>query len=168
MERRLWVSGEASAREGPCRPAILLHPETWHGCVKTNSLRHYATIAFACALIIGGIAAFWSGAGLYWRKPCGWMALIAALDAALVLRLAGLPSGSARGRLALLATALAIPAGAFVVAATCIGLGFGTLPHEAVWRIDPGLVVTWWRLNGSIWDALALPLSLPLAWYAGR
>lgn len=136
--------------------------------MKPIPVRHYATITFACVLIVGGIAAFWSGAGLFSGKPCGWMALIAALDAALVLRLAGLPPGTERGHIALLATALAIPTGVFVVAATCIGIGFGALPHEAIWRIDPQLAITWWRLNGNAWDTVAILISLPLAWYAGR
>ncbi len=136
--------------------------------MKPIPARQYATAAFACLLVVGGVAAIWGGFGLFWRRPCGWMALVAALDAAVLLRLAGFPAGPARARIALLATALSIPAGAFVVAAISIGVGFGTLPHEAIWRIGPDLATTWWRLNGSVWDMLAMLLSLPLAWRAGR
>lgn len=130
--------------------------------------RHYPTAALAGLLVIAGMAAVWGGFGLFWRKPCGWMALVAALDAAVLLRLAGFPAGSARARIALLATALAILAGGYVVAAVCIGVGFGTLPHEAIWRIGPELAGLWWRLNIGTWDALALLLALPLAWRMGR
>ena len=136
--------------------------------MKPIPARQYATAAFAGLLIVGGIVAIWGGLGLIWRKPCGWMALVAALDAAVLLRLAGFPAGAARARIASMATALSIPAGAFVVAAASIGAGFGTLPHEAIWHIGPDLATTWWRLNGSAWDALAMLLALPLAWRAGR
>ena len=148
----------------------LFYPTPWpdHARVKSIPVRHYAAAAFACLLVIGGVAAIWAGFGLAWRTPCGWMALVAALDAAVLMRLAGFPAGSARARIALAATALSIPVGAFVVAAVVIGVGFGTLPHEAIWRIGPDMAATWWRLNGSLWDVLAMIAALPLAWRMGR
>lgn len=137
-------------------------------CVKSIPARHYVTATFVAVLALAGIAAIWGGVGLFRRSPCGWMALIAAVDAAILMRLSGFPAGAMRAHITLVITALSIVAGGFVVAAASIGIGFGALPHEAIWRTAPETAMFWWRLNISAWDVLPMLLSLPLAWRMGR
>ena len=64
----------------------------------------------AALALIGsaGIAAAWVAASLLTSSQCGWMAVIAALDAAWLLRLGRAPSGWARMALGVAATLLAI------------------------------------------------------------
>lgn len=136
--------------------------------MKQTTYQHYAIALTTTLIVIAGIAALWGGVSLVWRCTCGTMALVAAADAAILFRLAGFPPGVARARMVLASTALAILAGAFVVAAIRIGIPFGTLPHEAIWRIDPELAILWWRLNINWWDGIAMLFALPLAWRVGR
>lgn len=149
------------------RLAILLHPVrvTESGVTPVR----YALLAAVTALLaIAGMAAIWSAVALVLKSPCGWMAPVVAIDVALMLRLAGLPRGRGRAAVALGTALAALAAGAFAVAAISIGRAFGTLPHEAIWFIDPPLALTWWRFNAGWIDVLAAALALPLAWRLGR
>lgn len=129
---------------------------------------HYPIALLTAALAIAGLAALWSGLGLSLRSACAWMALIAALDAAVLMRLAGLPAGRARCLIVLSTTLLALPVSIYCVGATQVGALFGVRPHEALWMTGPDLALTWWRLNTAHYD-LAFPLlSLPLAWWLDR
>ncbi len=124
--------------------------------------------AFTALVAIAGVAAIWAGVSLALRGPCGWMALVAAIDAALLLRLAGLPGGRHRAGVAVAATALSILAGIFVVGSVNIGVGFATLPHQALWLTGPQLAWTWWQFNTGLWELLLAVLALPLAWKLAR
>ena len=129
----------------------------------------YLLLAMSTALlVIAGMAAIWVALAILLKSPCGWMVPIAAIDAALLLRLSGLPKGRGRAAAALGATFSTLAIGGFAVAASSIGRAFGTPPHEALWRIDPTLAWTWWRFNSSGFDFLAAALALPLAWRLGR
>ncbi len=128
-----------------------------------------ALLALATALLAAaGMTGIWCAAALLLKSPCGWMALVVAVDVALMMRLSGLPSGTGRAATATAATLLTLATGAFAVAGVRIGHAFGEVPHLAVWRIDLPLALTWWRLNFSAFDALAAALALPLAWRLGR
>lgn len=136
--------------------------------MKNNSFRTHAVIVFVLVLATLGVAAIWGGLSLFRGTTCAWMAPIAALDVVLLLRLAGLPSGRQRLVASLLITSCAILAGGFTVAALRIGAAFGTLPHEALYQIGPGLAATWWQMNISGWDVAVMLTALPLAWVLGR
>ena len=133
-----------------------------------TSTRLLLVNAFTALLVIGGVAGIWVALGMMLRSPCAWMAPVAALDAALLLYLSGVPRGRRRAVSALLITVAAIAAGAFAMAASAIGVIFGTLPHVAIWQIGPELALTWWRMNAVGLDALMVTLALPLAWWVGR
>ena len=122
------------------------------------------------ALVVGvlGIVAVWVGAFLWLRGPAAWMAPIAALDMALMLRLAAAPPGRARAMLATLATATAIGLGLWMVASTQMAMLIGITPLESALRLGPVLAGELLRHATDGWDMAMLALSLPLAWWLGR
>ncbi len=136
--------------------------------MPASLLRDLAMSAIVLLFATAGVAAIWGVLALSLRSTCGWMALFAAIDVALLLRLAGIRPGIVRAGTALLGTSTTLLAAGFVVAAARIGSVFGTLPHEAIWRIGPELAATWWRLNVSAWDLVAIALAFPLAWALAR
>lgn len=110
-------------------------------------------------LLLGsaGAAAFWTLLALSWDRQLGWMAVVAAVDVALLLRLARVARGALRGALALAATALAIALANWWIAGAQIGRMFGMLPWEAIPRT--GLHYAW-TLSGMANG------PVELAWYA--
>ncbi len=134
----------------------------------TLALRSLATLIFLVLLVALGMAAIWGTAAIFTRSSCGWMALLVAADAALLLRLAAIPAGPSRAVMAVIITLFALLLGSFIVAAMNIGLAFGTAPPESLMMIDPILALTWWRLNLSPLDGASLLLALPLSWWLGR
>ena len=57
-------------------------------------------------LLLGSVffTLIWIMLALYLERPCTWMAVLGAIDAALILRFAGMPAGWARAAWAMLAT----------------------------------------------------------------
>ena len=100
--------------------------------------------------------------GLPWAFP------LAALDMALMLRLAAAPAGRARAMLATLATATAIGLGLWMVASTQMAMLIGITPLESALRLGPVLAGELLRHATDGWDMAMLALSLPLAWWLGR
>lgn len=68
-------------------------------------------------------------------RQCSWMAVLAALDAALLLRLARVQSGWARAGWGVLATLVAIALANWGVIATRVGRSVGLLPWESIQRL---------------------------------
>lgn len=136
--------------------------------MNTTSPSSHVVAGFTALVAVAGIAAIWAGVSLALRGPCGWMALVAAIDAALLLRLAGLAAGRYRAGVAVTTTVLSILAGIFVVGSVNIGVGFAILPHQALWLTGPQLAWTWWQLNTGAWEVLLAVLALPLAWKLAR
>ncbi|MFY8136087.1 MAG: hypothetical protein ACOVKS_13900, partial [Aquimonas sp.] len=52
--------------------------------------------AISGSVAVLGLAAVWAGVSLHFGGPSPWMLLVVTLDAALLLRLAGLPAGRTR------------------------------------------------------------------------
>ena len=116
-------------------------------------------------LLLGsaGMAAAWIVAARVGGGQLGWIAVLAALDAALMLRLGGMRGGWARGALAVLGTALAIALANWGIVATQMGAPMGLLPWESMTRLGPGFVWTLVKLaNGAIdvaWWGAALVIA---------
>ncbi|KAA2284171.1 hypothetical protein [Arenimonas fontis] len=135
---------------------------------RTVSLHGWILPAFALAAGVLGVAALWVAAGLGLAAMCGWMAPVAALDMALMLRLAAMAPGRARAWLSLAGTALAILVSTWLLAAAQFGVLLGLAPWESASRIGPSLVWELLRYGSGPWDWTFVLLALPLAWRLGR
>lgn len=95
-------------------------------------------------LLLGsaGMAAAWILAARMGSGQLSWIAVLAALDAALMLRLGGMRGGWARAGLAVLGTALAIALANWGIVAMQMGAPMGLLPWESMTRLGPGFIWT--------------------------
>lgn len=116
-------------------------------------------------LLLGSLffAAIWTLLAVYTGRPCGWMAVLAALDVALMLRWGGMPRGATRMLVAVLATAAIAVLVNWVTAATQIGLAMGLNPWDSALKL--GMDYAWTlaglanRTADRIWMAVALVLA---------
>lgn len=122
------------------------------------------------ALCIGvlGMTAAWLGLSMLLRSPCGWLAPVAALDMALMLRLSAAPAGRLRAALAILGTAAAIALSYWMLAATQMGQLLDLSPLESAQRLGPVLAGELVRHMTSGWDIGLAALALVLAWRFAR
>ncbi len=122
------------------------------------------------ALAVGvlGMTAVWLALAMFLRSPCGWLAPLAALDIALMLRLAAAPAGRPRAALAVLGTATAIALSYWMIAATQMGQLLGLSPLESAQRLGPVLAGELVRHMTSGWDIAFAALALVLAWRLAR
>ena len=133
------------------------------GPVPTRTrLRALALLAFGSL----GFAAAWILLAAALGRPCSWMAIPAALDAALLLRFARYPRGAARAVLAVVATIMVVALACWGIAAARIGAPLGLMPWESAlrlgaefgWllvRLDNGAVDLAWFGAGLVVAALA-------------
>lgn len=119
----------------------------------------------AVALLVGvlGMSAVWVAVAVLSDRSCSWLALVAAIDMALLLRLTDAPVGVARSLAAVLATAATVALSQWLIAATHLGFELGLEPMASAFRL--GNVLAWQlsRLNLSGADWIFLIASLPLA-----
>ncbi|HEX5693628.1 MAG TPA: hypothetical protein VFY00_03295 [Arenimonas sp.] len=124
------------------------------------------TLAWVAGVL--GMVALWTAVTLALRSPSGWLALVAAVDLALLLRLAAMPSGHGRAWAAVAGTAVAIALGYWFHAAIMMGLMLGLQPVESALRLGPVLAGELIRQGTSAWDLAWALLALPLAWKLAR
>ena len=84
-----------------------------------------------------GCAAAWILVSLSTGRLCAWFAVLAGIDAALLLRLARMPAGGARMALAVLGTAAAIALAYWGIIASQLARTVGMLPWESALRLGP-------------------------------
>ncbi|MBB3275329.1 MULTISPECIES: hypothetical protein [Pseudoxanthomonas] len=120
-------------------------------------------------LLLGGLcfSLIWVLLALYLGRQSGWMALLAALDAAVLLRFAGVRPGGRRALVAALATvAMAVLANWFIIASQ-LGFVLGLLPWESALRLGLSHAWTLAQLaNGTLDWACLLVSPLLAAWLA--
>jgi hypothetical protein len=122
----------------------------------------------ALAVGILGISAVWLALAVLSGLPCSWLALFAAADMALMLRLTQAPPGVSRRLVAAVATTIAIALSQWLVVATYLGQSLGLTPLESAYRLGPVLAWAMTVLNLHTADWGMILLSLPLAaWWAG-
>jgi hypothetical protein len=119
----------------------------------------------ALALLVGiaGMTVAWVAVAVLSGQPCSWLALVAALDMALMLRLTRAPAGTTRMLVALLATALAVVATQWLIIATQLGAVMGLPPLASALRLGPALAWHLASLSLDRLDWILLVSALPLA-----
>ena len=133
--------------------------------------RRPASFAFAAALLLLGslgAAAAWVLVAMALDRQSSWMALVAAADAALIVRLAGLRPGSARALCGALATLLAILAANWGIVAAWLGRSLGLLPWESMTKLGPEFGWLLMRLSNTTADLAWLAAALLVAAFASR
>lgn len=115
-----------------------------------------------------GIAAAWVLVAIALDSQASWMALVAAADAALVVRLARLRPGVARALCGVLATLLAILAANWGIVAAWLGRNLGLLPWESMLKLGPEFGWLLMRLGNGSADLAWLVAGLVLAALASR
>ena len=105
---------------------------------------------------------------LYVERPCTWMAVLGAIDAALILRFAGMPAGWARAAWAMLATALMIALANWGIAATQMGMSMGLNPLDSAMKLGMGHAWTLLGLANHTIDLVWMGVALVVAAIAAR
>ena len=110
-------------------------------------------------LLIGssGIAAAWVLFSFASGQQSSWIAVIAAIDATLLLRLGRMPGGWLRSSFGVAGTALAIAMANWGIVAAQVGREMGLLPWESMFRLGPQFT---WMLTMLVND------RVDLAWWA--
>ena len=110
----------------------------------------------------------WTSLALATGRQHGWIALLAALEAAWMLRLGGMAPGWPRRLLALTATLAMIVAVQWLVAAGHIGAQMGLAPWQAAPKMGAFYVWTLSQLANTAFDLACLALAPLLALWAAR
>ena len=125
----------------------------------------------AIALLLlasAGIAAAWALVALVTGRQCSWMALVAALDAVIVLRITGARPGALRACVAAMATAVAIVLANWWIAAGQIGRSLGLMSWDSSLRLGPDYAWTLATLANRPADLAWIAAALLFALIAGR
>jgi hypothetical protein len=120
------------------------------------------------AIGIPGVIALWSIVAYASDSRAGWMALVVALDAALLLRIGRYPAGNERVLLALLTTLLGVLAGYWLVAALPISEAMGQLPVVAAGHMGWDFAWTVIRLGNTPLDWACAGIALLMAAWLTR
>ncbi len=127
------------------------------------SIRAWALPLLALVAGIAGISAVWVAFAELSGSPCSWLALVAAIDMAVLLRLTHAPASRARMLVAASATALAIALAHWMLAAIQMGGLIGLAPLESAQRLGPSLAWQLAKLRLDRVDWVLLVAALPLA-----
>jgi hypothetical protein len=137
--------------------------------LPSNNASSWLLPAFALVAGVLGADAVWVALAVATKAPCSWMALVAALDVVLLLRMTGVRPGRARVLVAVFATALAAALAQWLIVATQLGIVLGLQPLDSAMRLGPVLARELTKLSLGPGDIAWLLVSLPFAaWLAGR
>jgi hypothetical protein len=131
--------------------------------LSKNSLVRWLLPGMALVAGILGISAVWVTAATILDRSCSWLALLAALDVALLLKVTNAPAGPVRIAVAVTATAVAVVLSQWLIVAAQIGISLGMGPLTASLRLGPVLAWHLSKLSLTDTDWILLLASLPLA-----
>ena len=123
-----------------------------------------------CLLLLGStfFTLIWIMLALYLERPCSWMAVLGAIDAAVILRFAGMPAGWARATWAVVATALMIVLANWGIAAVQMGISMGLNPWDSAMKLGLGHAWTLAGLANHGIDLMWMAMALVVAALAAR
>ena len=119
--------------------------------------------AIATVAGVAGMVGAWVAVGALSGSSLSWLALVAALDVVLLLRLAHAPPGRGRVLVAVASTFVIVAAAQWLLAATRIGALVGLEPFASAARLGPALGWQVVKLSLGRVDWVLLLASLPLA-----
>ena len=117
---------------------------------------------------VAGFAAVWVIVGLYRDAQSSWMAILGALDVAMLVRLGRWSPGPRRAGLAVLATAAMIVVANWGITSGQLGAVLGLLPWDSALRLGMNHAWTLAQLANGVGDALWLGFALLVAALAAR
>ena len=136
---------------------------------NSTAARPFSAITIGLLLLASaGIAAAWALLALVSGRQCSWMALVAAADAAVLLRMLRIHPGFARAGAAFASTALAIALANWWIAASQVGRTLGLLPWDSSLRLGPDYAWTLATLANRPADLAWLALALICAAASAR
>lgn len=115
-----------------------------------------------------GMSTLWTVLNLQTGVLNGWFALLVAVDAAIMLRLAGMHRGVASVVLAAGSTAAAAVLVGFLTTVVRVGYVMGLKPLESAGRMSGGLALALVETALRPWDWIGLAAGLLLAWWLCR
>ena len=119
-------------------------------------------------LASAGAAAIWTLVSLAVDRQLGWMAIVAALDAAVVLRFMRMPAGPARMLLAAAGTLLAIALANWWIAGGQMGALVGFPPWDAIPRLGAAHAWTLFGLASTPLDLATYAVAVVVALLVAR
>lgn len=118
------------------------------------------------ALVTATLA--WLFVALLSGRQAGWMAVLAALEIAFMLRLGGFPAGPARVAVTVLGTALVALAANWGIASAYLGGSMGLNPWDSSLRMGPFMAWTLIQLANGATEVLWLAVALVIGWWTAR
>lgn len=120
---------------------------------------------FACLAGVLGVAAIWVVVAMLLGNAASWMALVAAVDAVVLLRLFGFPAGRAAALMAAAATLATFVLANWMIAATVVGrmMGLPMLASAQRLGVDHAWVLATMANGRAGFAMLALALLVAVA-----
>lgn len=122
----------------------------------------------ACAVAVLGVAAVWAGASVLLKGPGAFFAIVAALDAVLLLNLANWPRGPRRAAVAVTVTLLTIVVAQYFVATANIGVVMGLRPYESLPLMSLDLAWLYAVNNTGPFEWACYAIAVAVAWAMAR
>ena len=123
---------------------------------------------FLLPLGVAAVAAAWIVVATATGRQSSWMAVLAALDAAFLLRVGGMAAGWRRAAWAVAGTAATIVLANWGIVAAGIGRLVGVGPLDSALKLGSGLAWTVVQLTHAPLDVAWLAVSLVIAAWAAR
>lgn len=150
--------------------AVLRYPvtmQTVRSTPPTTSGRLVGPLLLA-AIGVMGMCAVWTIVGLIFDRQCAWMAVLTAVDIAVLLRLARMAPGPARAATCVATTLITIVVANWCIAAAQMGgaIGFGLV--DSIQRLGSDHAQTLIVLANGVPDLAWYATALLLALWWGR